>query len=261
LATAVDRRHLRASGPSPQAMKLSADKGRVRADSCHTRSIASVEMKAWKCPSCGERAGVPVQYGLPSREMAEAAERGEVVLGGCVLTDDDPPRCCTECRAALWPGGVFAVPGADGDMRITLAGGRTGRRLEASVSRDWEVTIGWRGDEPREADMTVASGEADFFLALLATEVLDDGAALMRWLQRHGLGFVGSLEGPADRCAIARDGMVSFSGCDGDVLVHSSVERLLLLLAKTMYRRQGFRSIAELDGWLSAFGFDVARSG
>ena len=183
------------------------------------------------------------------------------MLGGPVLGDDDPPRCCTSCRAALWPSGVFAIPGAADDMRVVLANGRTGyRRLEASVTPDWTLTIAWRGDKEREADMVVASADADFLLVLLATEILDDGATLMRWLQNRGIGFVGSLEGPADRCAIASDGMVAFSGTDGDILIHSSVERLLLQLTETMYRHQGYRSIAELHGWLSAFGLEVVRS-
>jgi len=232
----------------------------VSTESCHTSAVPSEVMKAWKCPHCGERAGVPVQYGLPTRVAAEAAERGVLVLGGCVLTDDDPPRCCTACRAALWPGGVFAVPGAGGDLRIVLTGTRSGRRLEASVSADWAVTIAWRGEDPREAAMEVDPEDADLLLVLLAVEVLDDGAASMRWLEHRGLGFVGSLEGPADRCVISRDGMVSFGNADGGLLVHSSVERLLLHLTKSMYRRQGYRSVAELHGWLSGLGLDVVRS-
>lgn len=228
--------------------------------SCHTSAVPSGVMKAWKCPNCGEKAGVPVQCGLPTRAAAEAAERGVLVLGGCVLTDDDPPRCCTACRAALWPGGVFAVPGAGGDLRVVLAGTRAGHRLEASVSPDWAMTIAWRGDDPREAAMEVHSEDADILLVLLAVEVLDDGAALMRWLEDRGLGFVGSLEGPADRSVISRDGMASFGNADGDLLVHGSVERLLLHLTKSMYRRQGYRSVAELHGWLSGFGLDVVRS-
>ncbi len=217
-------------------------------------------MKAWKCPNCSKKAGVPVLYGLPTRGSAEAAERGELVLGGCVLTDDDPPRCCTECRAALWHGGVFAVPGAADDLRIGLSGGRSGRRLMAEVSPDWQLTITWRGGERREADLVVSPGNVDLVLAILATDMLGSGAALQRWLQRYGLGFVGSLEGPADRCVVSSDGMVSFAGCDGDILVHSSIERLLLHLTKTMYRRQGYRSIAEFQGRLSVFGLDADRS-
>jgi hypothetical protein len=33
---------------------------------------------------------VPVAYGLPSREGVEAAERGEVILGGCVVSGNEP---------------------------------------------------------------------------------------------------------------------------------------------------------------------------
>lgn len=229
--------------------------------SCHTAALASPAMKAWRCPSCRAKAGVPVQYGLPAPAAVDAAQRGELVLGGCVLTDDDPPRCCTECRAALWSGGVFAVPGAAGDLRIVLAGGRTGRPLEASVSPDWTVTIAWRHDEPREPDMVVASDDADLLLVVLATEVLVDGATMMAWLQGRGLGFVGDLDGPVHRCAVSSDGMVAFGGKDGDILIHNSVERLLLQLIRALYRRQGFRSIAELEGWLTALGVDVLQSG
>jgi hypothetical protein len=162
----------------------------------------------------------------------------------------------------LWPKGVYAVPGAAGDLRIVLAGRRTeNRRLEASVSSNWTVTIAWIGDEQREPDLVVASVDADFLLVLLATELLDDGAALMRWLQNRGLGFVGSLAGPADRCSISSDGMVSFSGTGGDILIHSSVERLLLQLVETTYRRQAYRSIAEFHGWLAACGLAIVRSG
>lgn len=33
---------------------------------------------------------VPIAYGYPSSELFEAAERGEVVLGGCVIEVDSP---------------------------------------------------------------------------------------------------------------------------------------------------------------------------
>lgn len=45
------------------------------------------------CPTCGG-AGVPIAYGLPGPEMSGAAERGEIVLGGCVVWDDQPTHEC-----------------------------------------------------------------------------------------------------------------------------------------------------------------------
>ena len=44
------------------------------------------------CPLCGDK-GLRIIYGLPDLKVAEAAERGEVVLGGCVIGDDPILRC------------------------------------------------------------------------------------------------------------------------------------------------------------------------
>ncbi len=45
------------------------------------------------CPRCG-RPSVPIAYGYPSTELMEAAERGAVALGGCVIEDDQPTHQC-----------------------------------------------------------------------------------------------------------------------------------------------------------------------
>ena len=39
------------------------------------------------CPDCGGT-GIRIIYGLPSPELAEAAERGDVALGGCIIGDE-----------------------------------------------------------------------------------------------------------------------------------------------------------------------------
>ena len=46
----------------------------------------------------------------------------------------------------------------------------------------------------------------------------------------------------------------------GDVLVHASVERFILHLVASAYRRQGYRSIAEFREWLAGIGLDIVRS-
>ena len=48
------------------------------------------------CPICGGQ-GVRIAYGLPNAELFEAAERGEVALGGCVIDKNDRNRRCHEC--------------------------------------------------------------------------------------------------------------------------------------------------------------------
>lgn len=56
--------------------------------------------EAERCPKCGERKVLPIVYGLPGEDLFEAAERKEVFLGGCVISDDDPVWQCGACGAA-----------------------------------------------------------------------------------------------------------------------------------------------------------------
>ena len=50
------------------------------------------------CPRCGAFAPMlPIVFGLPMAETFEAAERGEIALGGCVVTGEDPTHQCTAC--------------------------------------------------------------------------------------------------------------------------------------------------------------------
>lgn len=49
------------------------------------------------CPACGGKL-VPIMYGLPGPEAAEASQRGEIALGGCIVSGDDPQFACAACR-------------------------------------------------------------------------------------------------------------------------------------------------------------------
>jgi DNA-directed RNA polymerase subunit RPC12/RpoP len=49
------------------------------------------------CPSCNEKTGVDVVYGMPSEELAKQAELGEVALGGCVIEPNQPDYRCVSC--------------------------------------------------------------------------------------------------------------------------------------------------------------------
>ena len=57
-----------------------------------------------KCPACGGKL-VPILYGLPTAEAGEAAERGEIALGGCLMSGDDPHLQCAACREPYWTTG------------------------------------------------------------------------------------------------------------------------------------------------------------
>ena len=49
------------------------------------------------CPSCNSENVATIAFGYPSPEMINAAERGEIVLGGCCVTEDDPKWHCKDC--------------------------------------------------------------------------------------------------------------------------------------------------------------------
>lgn len=48
------------------------------------------------CPKC-EGDLIPIVYGYPSPEMVESADRGEILLGGCIVSDSDPQFRCAHC--------------------------------------------------------------------------------------------------------------------------------------------------------------------
>jgi len=56
-----------------------------------------MKIRKYVCPSCKSKEGVDILYGMPTLESHEAAERGEIALGGCVLEDDQPERKCMHC--------------------------------------------------------------------------------------------------------------------------------------------------------------------
>jgi hypothetical protein len=49
------------------------------------------------CAACGDRL-VPVVYGYPAPGTVQAAERGDVVIGGCGVWDGQPELACASCR-------------------------------------------------------------------------------------------------------------------------------------------------------------------
>jgi hypothetical protein len=53
------------------------------------------------CPACGSRDALTIEYGYPSVEMGQAAERGEIVLGGCLVGAESPDYECRDCHAPL----------------------------------------------------------------------------------------------------------------------------------------------------------------
>ena len=62
--------------------------------------------KPRKCPQCGKYSIAKILYGMQpttdalDKKMAE----GKVVLGGCIISDDDPAWMCTYCELSIYRG-------------------------------------------------------------------------------------------------------------------------------------------------------------
>lgn len=56
-------------------------------------------MPELSCPRCGGEA-LEIVYGYPGPDLFEASERGDVVLGGCIIEVDQPTASCTVCHHA-----------------------------------------------------------------------------------------------------------------------------------------------------------------
>lgn len=55
----------------------------------------------WKrppCLNCGPSNVARIVFGYPDLEMMEASDRGDIVLGGCSVTEDDPEWRCKDCQ-------------------------------------------------------------------------------------------------------------------------------------------------------------------
>ena len=51
------------------------------------------------CPECWESPLVPVIFGMATSELGEAADRGELILGGCAILDFGKVVGCVACEA------------------------------------------------------------------------------------------------------------------------------------------------------------------
>lgn len=59
------------------------------------------------CPNCGGDL-LLIRYGEPGISMMRAARRGEIVLGGCIVSESDPDLECAACgeQFRVWGGKV-----------------------------------------------------------------------------------------------------------------------------------------------------------
>jgi hypothetical protein len=68
--------------------------------------------KGSKCPMCEVGKLIPIVYGMPGRGLIEQSERGEIELGGCVMSpvlhpeigliSGDPELSCPACEGRFF---------------------------------------------------------------------------------------------------------------------------------------------------------------
>lgn len=61
-------------------------------------------MPSIKCPFCGKRHTIPIQYGMPTHEAFLDEQSGKIKLGGCIITDSNPSRYCKDCHKSFGKG-------------------------------------------------------------------------------------------------------------------------------------------------------------
>ena len=70
--------------------------------------------KGSRCPSCEDGRLLPIVYGYPIPETFERSKRGEVMLGGCIVTTvidpefgtvSDPELGCPACERKFYRNG------------------------------------------------------------------------------------------------------------------------------------------------------------
>ncbi len=56
--------------------------------------------KKLKCPNCNKKWIAEILWGYPAdmQSIEEELERKEIVLGGCLITDQDPKWKCNNCH-------------------------------------------------------------------------------------------------------------------------------------------------------------------
>jgi hypothetical protein len=62
------------------------------------------EKRPERCPACGSKKIAEILYGkiAMTPEIEQQVQRGEVYLGGCIITGDDPRWKCLICKANIY---------------------------------------------------------------------------------------------------------------------------------------------------------------
>jgi hypothetical protein len=65
--------------------------------------------KGSTCPTCKKAKLVSIVYGLPTSDIGDREAALEIVLGGCVVTGNDPELECLGCEARFMRDGEWVL--------------------------------------------------------------------------------------------------------------------------------------------------------
>lgn len=121
------------------------------------KSVEGIGQSSSRCPECGGL-GIRILYGEPTPELAAAADRGEVALGGCIIGPGMPSHVCPaghewDRDADSWPSWLevddegrvpegLVVRSRSGEIEGRTTGARR-RRCAAKGCPGWFLTVSW----------------------------------------------------------------------------------------------------------------------
>ena len=68
----------------------------------HEKIRHSSKNQPSQCPGCGSEKVARILRGYPTPEAFAEEKRGAIVLGGCVITGDDPSWQCLDCQVVIY---------------------------------------------------------------------------------------------------------------------------------------------------------------
>jgi hypothetical protein len=180
----------------------------------------------------------------------EEAQRGRVLLGGCVVSDDDPRAGCRHCAALLWGHGVFTI---DGNLRVRL--GVPSLRMEAMLAEDRSL---WLSDASEVA--VVRAADVDRLMVVGVLDLFDDAATLRRWAERRRLTFAGAGAGSIEAVTVDPHGLPIVDTAQSRLVLFGDPERFALHLLRDLVRARRLRTVDDLAAVLDGRGIALVRS-
>lgn len=128
-------------------------------------------MKRANCPSCGKTNGVQLIWGMPDEDDLTLAQKGEVELGGCVITDMGVDRHCRSC-SHQWKSSLF--PNNEREGKSELRGKRINhdRSKTNLLISPAEVTLEHQDPEPQKNEISFIPTMIVFILTWIVASLL-----------------------------------------------------------------------------------------